>query len=293
MPKTTAKEAKLRVVAEFRDLLPPTSKDCDDRLEAELLDEGCKDSIVIWKGKRIIVDGHRRHRFCKKHDIPFEIKEKEFASADEAMIWMLKFQDSRRNLQGLDAQKARNKLVELTAKTTGSVKKAVQQVAEAEGVTERTVYRAVKAVKENRRRGESLKQLAKTVARRVEKDGHNQFDLDLLAKMSRDEQLALHKANPTKAEFSRAIRMASADHIGVSADRLAQKDADQKEAVSITNKSGQASQKVARFKDLVVQTKKASNQLSEHLRSVEDKDSMRFHFNGLFELALKWEKELG
>lgn len=67
-------------------------------LENDILNNGCIDPIVIWKGYNIIVDGHHRYEICKKHGIDFNVAEMEFASRYEVKLWMLRNQFGRRNL---------------------------------------------------------------------------------------------------------------------------------------------------------------------------------------------------
>jgi len=52
----------------------------------------------VWKGHNILVDGHNRYEICTAHGKPFETVEIEFASRDDAMVWIIDNQFSRRNL---------------------------------------------------------------------------------------------------------------------------------------------------------------------------------------------------
>jgi len=81
---------------EFRDLLPALDEETYKALEENLLQNGCRDAIVLWEG--VLVDGHNRYEICTKHDIPFNTVDKEFASRDDALIWIISTQVSRRNL---------------------------------------------------------------------------------------------------------------------------------------------------------------------------------------------------
>ena len=58
--------------------------------------DGCESPLIVWNG--VIVDGHNRYAICRKHEIPFAIQEKDFSSRDDAMLWMLRNQLGRRNL---------------------------------------------------------------------------------------------------------------------------------------------------------------------------------------------------
>ena len=65
-------------------------------LEASILAEGCRDALVVWGD--VLVDGHNRYKICMQHDVPFTTVQKEFADRDEALLWILNNQLSRRNL---------------------------------------------------------------------------------------------------------------------------------------------------------------------------------------------------
>jgi len=81
---------------EFRDLLPVLETETYERLEENLIQNGCRDALVLWNGT--LVDGHNRYEICKKHDIPFNTTDKMFDSREEAVIWIITTQVARRNL---------------------------------------------------------------------------------------------------------------------------------------------------------------------------------------------------
>lgn len=55
------------------------------------------DPIIVWN--KTILDGHNRYNLLKKHSfIEYEIKEMEFSSRQEALIWICNHQLGRRNL---------------------------------------------------------------------------------------------------------------------------------------------------------------------------------------------------
>ena len=86
----------LTVDPEFRDLIPPLNEEELKLLEASIVADGCESPLIVWNGA--IVDGHNRYAVCRKHKIPFAIQEKNFSSRDDAMLWMLRNQLGRRNL---------------------------------------------------------------------------------------------------------------------------------------------------------------------------------------------------
>jgi N6-adenosine-specific RNA methylase IME4 len=89
---------KLCVDPELRTLIPPlTSEECES-LRCNLLEQGCRESIVVWKGRNIILDGYHRYEICQRHGIPFDVLEKDFPNRSAAKIWMIDNQLARRNV---------------------------------------------------------------------------------------------------------------------------------------------------------------------------------------------------
>jgi len=68
------------------------------QLETSILAEGCRDAIVVWGAKNIIVDGHNRFKICTDHLQPFSYVEKEFTDRTDAKVWIIRNQLARRNL---------------------------------------------------------------------------------------------------------------------------------------------------------------------------------------------------
>ena len=93
---TEKKVYELTVDPEFRDLIPPLNEEELKLLEESLVADGCESPLIVWNG--VIIDGHNRYAICRKHEIPFAIQEKNFSSRDDAMLWMLRNQLGRRNL---------------------------------------------------------------------------------------------------------------------------------------------------------------------------------------------------
>ena len=81
---------------EFSSLIPPLTNDEYRQLEENLLHDGCREAITVWKG--IILDGHNRYRICKRWDLPFRTTELTVAGRDEAMAWICARQLGHRNL---------------------------------------------------------------------------------------------------------------------------------------------------------------------------------------------------
>lgn len=88
--------AMIRINDEFKKLIPPLTAEEYAGLEKSILEEGCRDALVLWGN--VLIDGHNRYEICTKHGIPFETVKKEFDSRDDAILWMLNNQLARRNL---------------------------------------------------------------------------------------------------------------------------------------------------------------------------------------------------
>ena len=115
---TEKKVYDMTVDPEFRDLIPPLNEEELKLLEASIVADGCESPLIVWNG--VIVDGHNRYAICRKHEIPFAIQEKDFSSRDDAMLWMLRNQLGRRNLNSYQR-------VELVLKFEPLVKNAAEQ----------------------------------------------------------------------------------------------------------------------------------------------------------------------
>lgn len=179
--------AKLTIDPELQDWLPGVPDQSYAVLEADLLEHGCQDSIKVWKGQDIIIDGHRRYEICCKHKIPYTLCYLEFASKDDVKYWMDCFQAGRRNLQGKSftdvvtrlahALEAKKKAKELDPDT-----RVVAVVAEKLGTTERQVYRAMEVNKSLMKLPEDLRKRivsgeVKAGASTVKKlAGHNEVE---------------------------------------------------------------------------------------------------------------------
>ncbi len=87
---------ELRIDPELQVFITPLSADEYHNLEVDILANGCREPLVVWNG--VIVDGHHRYEICRRHDLDFKAREESFSSKIEAMLWMYKEQNCRRNL---------------------------------------------------------------------------------------------------------------------------------------------------------------------------------------------------
>lgn len=104
--------------SEFAAFIPPLTDDEFKRLEQSILNEGCRDALVLWGN--ILIDGHNRYKICTKYGIHYDTKQLEFKSRDEVLLWIMSNQLARRNLS--DFQR-----VELVRKCEDAVKAQAEQ----------------------------------------------------------------------------------------------------------------------------------------------------------------------
>ena len=81
---------------QFQSLLPALDTETFKLLEDNILENGCRDALVLWG--ETLVDGHNRYAICSKHDIPYKTVSKDFPSREDALIWIITTQVARRNL---------------------------------------------------------------------------------------------------------------------------------------------------------------------------------------------------
>ena len=90
--------ANLIVLPELEDYLEVPTAEQDAELEQFLAESnGPYDSIKVWKGRDIIIDGMRRYKICQRRGWAFSVTEIECDDIDDAKYWMDRFQSKRRN----------------------------------------------------------------------------------------------------------------------------------------------------------------------------------------------------
>jgi ParB-like chromosome segregation protein Spo0J len=87
---------ELQIDPELKAWIDPLSTDEYALLEASILQDGCRDPLVIWAG--YLLDGHNRYEICQKHGIEFSTFEKAGLSTKvDVKIWMIQNQMGKRN----------------------------------------------------------------------------------------------------------------------------------------------------------------------------------------------------
>ena len=159
----------LKIDPEFQSQIPPLTDDEFKQLEENILKEGkLLSPLIVWNNT--LVDGHNRYTILQKHpEICFSTMPLRFANREEALAWICKNQLGRRNLspeqkryllgKQYEAEKKAAKIFRgnqytLAKKSGGdhgdnhhSGKKTCDRIAEENGVSKDTVFRASKYMK--------------------------------------------------------------------------------------------------------------------------------------------------
>ncbi len=97
----TVDQKKIKISKELSDYIIPLTAEEFDQLEKNIIANGCRDPLILWKKDRdqlILVDGHNRYKICQRNGISFKVQEMSFPSLDHAKVWMVDNQMGRRNL---------------------------------------------------------------------------------------------------------------------------------------------------------------------------------------------------
>ena len=78
----------LRIDPELSSLIPALKPDEWLLLEDSLLQDGCRDALVVWAGENILLDGHNRLAICQRHGLEYRTTEVSLPDRLAAMIWI-------------------------------------------------------------------------------------------------------------------------------------------------------------------------------------------------------------
>jgi DNA (cytosine-5)-methyltransferase 1 len=87
-PKPSPSHQCVPVDPELESLIPPLSEEQYKALEASILNEGCRDPIVLWKETGVIIDGHHRFSICRRNQKEFHRIELSFPDKEAVKAWM-------------------------------------------------------------------------------------------------------------------------------------------------------------------------------------------------------------
>ena len=134
----------------FAALIPPASAGEVAGLERSLLKEGCREPLIVWTHKHILLDGHTRIQICRQHGISFRVVGLSLPDRGVAEAWIVANQLGKRNLspQAVSYLRGRSYLMlkcqgKRTDLTSGqkNQKWLAQQLADEHRVGEKTVRR--------------------------------------------------------------------------------------------------------------------------------------------------------
>lgn len=99
------------VIEELRQFITPLTPEEYKTLEANILQQGCKDPLTIWetthqivgiddtdKKVYVLIDGHNRYKICEQYGIDYKIAVLSFEDLEKVKDYMIDFQLGRRNL---------------------------------------------------------------------------------------------------------------------------------------------------------------------------------------------------
>lgn len=189
----------LIIDAEFRDLFDKVRPEEADGLEASLLNEGGPlEPITVWKGHGIIIDGHRRYAICRKHNLPFQIREIDLPDRVAVKAWMRQWQLDRRNLTDRVYKNERLLLAAHLIGTSSTVE-VVEKLKEECNVSDRTAYRDVSLAT-------AITKIPDEIREDVIEKELPVMDMRVLSRLPQEKQVEIVKGNPHPADLSREIR---------------------------------------------------------------------------------------
>jgi len=86
----------LKIDHEFQNLLPALTADEAAALETSIEAEGCRDALIAWGDT--LVDGHNRYEICNRRGFEYGVRQMEFESREDVIIWICANQNARRNI---------------------------------------------------------------------------------------------------------------------------------------------------------------------------------------------------
>lgn len=140
---TTDYQAPIAIDPELSQLIPPLQPDELAQLESNILAEGCRDPLVVWRGT--LLDGHNRLRICEKHGIPYRVVEIDLPDREAAEDWIDANQLGRRNLtpdqMSLLRGRRLNRMKGPQGGDTANRQNVALELASLYGVSDRTIER--------------------------------------------------------------------------------------------------------------------------------------------------------
>lgn len=120
-------ETEIKIDPEFQSFIPPLEALEFAQLQSNILADGCRDPLVVWKEEQVLLDGHNRLEICTANGIEYPILELSFASREAAMDWMDRNQLGRRNLTPEQTSLLRGRIYNRVKQAKGGSKKSNTQ----------------------------------------------------------------------------------------------------------------------------------------------------------------------
>jgi len=204
----------IEIKQEFKDLIPPLTKEEFKQLENNCMSEGIREKILTWNG--FIIDGHNRYEIATRWDLDFETESKHFDNEEAVKEWMILNQFGRRNLSNYqrsvlaleleDVFKEKAKEKELERKTTfaKSQKSSMEtintnkELSNISGIGQQTIARVKKIqekapeeVKAKLRTGEVSINAAYKEIKKEEKKAEKENERDRLAEIGKNKKIEI------------------------------------------------------------------------------------------------------
>ncbi len=153
---TTTTPPDITVLPELLAYIDPLTPEENEALERSILEEGCRDALVLWGN--VLVDGHNRYRICTQHGLPFQtVQNTRFQNMEDVHLWMIDQHLGRRSVsefqRGVLALRKREIIASRRAAAAAAVVAARAEAAQApeaqapwEGDTDPVVAQALASV---------------------------------------------------------------------------------------------------------------------------------------------------
>lgn len=190
MITTTDPINEIIIDKKFQNLIPALSNDEFKQLSENIIADGCRDPLVVWKEQNILLDGHNRYRICVDNGIQFQTKEISFPTRENAFNWMIDNQLGRRNMTPEQASYLRGKQYRGEKKSVGG-----------NGSNQHTSYVDIVSTK---LKGEGISESRRTIEKMADKHNVTPKTIQRDAKYA-DAVDTLERLKPEKPEIKHEI----------------------------------------------------------------------------------------
>lgn len=83
---------------ELRSFIPPLAESERAQLEENIMRDGCREPLSVWKSHGILLDGHHRLEICERRGVIYGIAEIDLPDRDAVKLWMVQNQVGRRDM---------------------------------------------------------------------------------------------------------------------------------------------------------------------------------------------------